>query len=453
MSYHSNHTVLDQSEELPTNDTDFKNGIWPRSIPLWMTSFYMALFIIRPWEQLLPLLGDIHFEKIYTILMLLAVVFSNKKKIRFTFQSFTVLLLLAAIGISAMFAWKPSLSSDPFVDYRNIVIIFFVLLFVIRSPQELVFIIISYIFIMTIYLGKAQWEFFVHGAHRYDMGVVRMVGIEDTYGGPNDLAMSIDVTLPFLFFLWIKRKEISRSWPALYKKWYPRFLFVYLALCLTSVILTNSRSGMLGFVLFIVLITFKGRGFFKKIAYVLLGGLVLLVVWQFTPEENKNRFRTIWDKDAGPSNAQVSAEGRIQGLKAGMAMFKRYPITGIGIGNFIAYRITYLDGIPLQAHNLIGQVLGETGIVGALAFIIMLITILINSHRAKGLVKGESDDILLLNRDLCTAVEYALIILLFLGFFGHNLDRYNWLWYAAFANLALLFNRDRLRDLERANTE
>jgi len=97
--------------------------------------------------------------------------------------------------------------------------------------------------------------------------------------------------------------------------------------------------------------------------------------------------------------------------------------------------------------------LGETGIVGALAFIIMLITILINSHRAKGLVKGESDDILLLNRDLCTAVEYALIILLFLGFFGHNLDRYNWLWYAAFANLALLFNRDRLRDLERANTE
>src|SRR5207237_4577108 len=36
------------------------NGIWPRRFAVWMAAFYVALFIIRPWEEMLPLLGDLH---------------------------------------------------------------------------------------------------------------------------------------------------------------------------------------------------------------------------------------------------------------------------------------------------------------------------------------------------------------------------------------------------------
>ena len=42
---------------------------------------------------------------------------------------------------------------------------------------------------------------------------------------------------------------------------------------------------------------------------------------------------------------------------AGLGMFSRYPMVGIGPGNFVAYRVKNLDGIPLEAHNLAGQIM------------------------------------------------------------------------------------------------
>ena len=56
---------------------EYKKGIWPRSICLWMAALYVALFIIRPWEQLFPQLGEIHFERIYALSMIAATFFFN----------------------------------------------------------------------------------------------------------------------------------------------------------------------------------------------------------------------------------------------------------------------------------------------------------------------------------------------------------------------------------------
>ena len=89
--------------------------------------------------------------------------------------------------------------------------------------------------------------------------------------------------------------------------------------------------------------------------------------------EHKNRFKSIWDPTAGPMSAHVSALGRMQGLEAGITMFKRFPFTGVGINNFIEYRVSHIDGIPLNAHNLYGQILGEVGFMGAFSFSLMVL--------------------------------------------------------------------------------
>jgi hypothetical protein len=114
---------------------------------------------------------------------------------------------------------------------------------------------------MFVYLAKALWEFFVNGQHRYDMGVIRLEGIENTFRGPNDLAMSIVVSLPFAVFLWKNRASIAETWPASWQirlKW---GLLIYGAMAVTAIILTNSRSGMLGFVVFIAVLMFSGSGY------------------------------------------------------------------------------------------------------------------------------------------------------------------------------------------------
>lgn len=418
-----------------------RNGIWPRSVPLWMAAFYVALFIIRPWDQLFPWLGEIHFERIYALCMLSAVFLSKEKRWEMNFQTLTVLLFLGGIGLSYLFAVNPSLAWEPFYEYLTLIIFYFVLLLVIRTPHELIFMVICYIVTMAVYLAKSQWEFFVHGQHRYDMGVVRMTGIESAFGGPNSLAMSIVVSLPIAVFLWSSRKEVCLGWPDFWQKWYPYFIVAYFLLALSSIVLTNSRSGAVSFVLFILITGLKGKRLGRKMGYVLAGMFLVALIWQVIPEENKGRFRTIWAPETGPENAQVSAEGRIEGYKAGMTMFDRFPITGVGIGNFVSYRVRNVDGVPLEAHNLVGQVLGETGIIGGMTFLLMVITILVNCRKVRVLSEGHSDLTLRVLSGLGVAFRNSLLLLVFTGLFGHNLLRFNWLWLAAFSTLALQFTR------------
>lgn len=433
---------LTASSYLLSESDDLKKGIWPRSLALWMAGFYIALFIIQPWDQLLPWLGNIKFERIYTIL-LLVVAFSAKRKNPInmsTSHTVWVLFYWSAVVISALAAIRPDLAWEPFYVFTTLVLFYFVLISVIRSPYELIFIIICYQLAMTTYLAKAQWEFWVNGQHIYDMGVTRMIGIETMHGSPNSLSMSIVVSLPFTYFLWINRDVVIATWPKLYAKWFPRFLLLSFLLAVSAIVLTNSRSGMVGFILFVAITAFRGKRIGVMIKYV-VGALVLLaLVWQFMPEENRKRFESTFNPEEGPKSAEVSAEGRIEGFYAGMDMFKRYPITGVGVGNFKTYRVKKLDGVALNAHNIVGQVLGEAGLIGGLCLLFLILVILSNCRRIRKRVKLYIEHKnMKLYSTLAIAITNSILLLAFLGIFGHNAFRYNWLWLAAFSLLMSQF--------------
>lgn len=438
--------VID-SPVLLAGTESLKKGIWPTSKPLWLAAIYVFFFIIRPWDQLFPWMATIHFERLYFIFMLIVLFFSqDKQPVPRSSVVVAVVLFLISVGLSGKFAYDPSLSWDSFYVYLTLVIFFFVLLMVIRRPYDLVFLIISYIATMAVYLAKSQWEFFVHGQHRYDMGVVRMVGIESVFGGPNSLAMSIVVSLPMWVFLWTNRQNIISTWPKFYKKWFPRALILYLYLAVSSVILTNSRSGMVSFVFFLMLIAlFRGQSMRKKFSYIFLSMFALIALWFVMPEEQKGRLRTVWDPESGPENAQTSAEGRIEGYYAGIAMFQDYPILGVGIGGFVKYRVEKVDGIALNAHNLIGQVLGETGLLGLSTFLFLVVSVLIRTKVIRRMARIRPSPGCIMYEKLAFAIRDSILILFFTGLFGHNLYRFNWLWLAAFSVLLFRFCEDAMR--------
>jgi len=89
----------------------------------------------------------------------------------------------------------------------------------------------------------------------------------------------------------------------------------------------------------------------RSVRNVLAVGLILATAWVVLPDEQRNRIRTIWDASINES-ATGSAEGRMAGFKAGIAMFLRYPILGVGPGCFIEYRVEHLDGVNLVSHKL-----------------------------------------------------------------------------------------------------
>ncbi len=411
-------------------------GIWPRSITIWMVGFYVALFIIRPWERLLPGLAEIRFERVYAVSMLLAVTLDGWR-LRFDRQMMSVLGFFAVISLSCLTAWQVKLAVEPFYKYATLLVFYFVLLSVVRNAYALVFLVTCYLVAMGLYLSKTAWEFVFNGMYHYTMGVVRMIGIEYTFGGPNDLATSIVLSMPMLLFLFSVRRDFTATWPAMYRWLLGWAMAGYLVLALGCLVATNSRAGMVSFIMFVSLVVLRRRGLMRK-ALACVAGLVLLgVVWMAMPEESKNRLRTVWDPDSGPESAQLSAMGRVEGFRAGMVMFRRSPLLGMGPGNFIEYRTTYIDGVSLDPHNLLGQALGETGILGTLAFATMVGFTLVTCGRTIRLAEGTDNVTVQTMGRLAMACRETVAILAFDGLFGHNLLRFSWLWAAAFSSLAL----------------
>lgn len=165
--------------------------------------------------------------------------------------------------------------------------------------------------------------------------------------------------------------------------------------------------------------------------------MMLAVTWVMAPEDSKGRFQSIWDPTAGPEaeTARFSAEGRIVGLKAGWEMFRRFPLTGVGLANFGSYRKNHLDGSHLVAHNMIGGVLGETGLIGGIAFLFVLFGVLVNCRKTRLLAKRNPHIRLKLLSSLSIACRDSLILLLFMGLFSDNQARIQLYWIAAFCLL------------------
>jgi O-antigen ligase len=424
---------------LTANDS-LINGIWPRSLALWMSVIYVLLFIIRPWEKLIPELAAFHFERSYAILMIIIVVLSGRTRLRLDLQSVSVLLFAFAMGISGLTTDIPVRTWFVPYEYITLIVFYFVLASVIRTPYELLFVITSYVAVMTIYLAKSQWEFFVHRAGLHEMGVLRLQGIDLTFGNDNALAASVNYSLPFLYVLFLVRKDLTAGWPRIWRKLFLPSLVFYTGLAVTSVFLTNSRTGVLGLMFCTVLLATRGKRLGRKVLASVAAGLLGFIVFAVLPAEMQERIRTVWDPDSGSESARSSAEGRWEGFHAGLKMFDDHPLTGVGVDNFMSYRVKYVDRRPSSAHNLFGELLGETGLLGAAAFVLLVTATLINCHKAQRLaLYAPKEPVLWMMAQVALSCRHVLILLFFHGIASHNLERFNWLWAGAFCVLSVRF--------------
>lgn len=427
-----------------------EGGVLPRSFAFRLAVIYVGLFIIRPWEVLFPELGAISFERMYAIFMLLCVAGTVGFRLQANRQHVAVAALCGAIGISAALALDVQTAWNAYYVFLTVVICYGVLVSVIRSPYDLLIIVVAYVGFMELYLGKALWEYFIHGRHVYKQGVTRLIGIEYTYGNFNALAGSIVISLPMWLFLWRGRELIFAEWPVRWQRWVKRALVLYPCLSVVSVLLTNSRQGMVNLFLFIFLSIshtgVKGRFFQKVVVLVLLA----CIGWVFIPEEQKDRVRSIWNPSAGSESAELSKLERIDAFWASMEAFERFPITGVGLDNFIVYRRRYGDGVHLESHNMFAQMLSETGLLGAAVFVFFIAALLGNCRKTIAAAEQCPEPTLRILSELARACRYSLLFLFVEGISQNNFDRFNWLWLAAFSLLAAQFASEIKASAERA---
>jgi O-antigen ligase len=395
---------------------------------------YLFLYVERPWE-IWAWLAPFHIERIYMLLAMFFFVFWGEKKIRWGAHPVLILTFLFLHYALSPFAFSMSAALDQGFEYFKMAVFYFLLIWSIQDEIDLRRVIKACIWVMFIYLAHSSWEYH-NGRHVWRMEISRMIGVDQFASDPNTFSGSIALSIPFLWFLWKTEEKNSSTW----------FYLIYAGLALVCVILTGSRSGFIVITLGVILALIWNKGLIKKMIYLLSAVILSIGLWQFIPAEKQNRLKTIWNPESGPANAQESAEGRIEGLRAGLRMFSENPLTGVGAGgnNFMGYREAHLDGIHLQAHNLIGELLGEMGLLGTLLFLGQIIVV----WRMSGTIRGPSffggGEGFPGSSHLGAACRQTLLLLLVSGFFGHNLYRINWLWVGGWAFLRFYLARENL---------
>lgn len=395
---------------------------------------YMFLFIYRPFE-IYPILGVIHVERIWMIASLCFFFFSGKTVKQKIYGLVPVLFFFCVIALSYLVAADFKLWFGNFENYYKIFIFYFLLASSVDSYEDFFQIILAYIIIMFIYEAKSLYEYFFNGRHVFRMGIRRLMGVDEAGSDPNTMANSIIFSLPFVYAIYQDKSFIAK---AIQKN----LLLLFVVLSLICIIMTGSRTGAIGAFALAILVWLKSA---NKLKWAILLTVLVTVTWNFMPQEKRIRLESIvnpevvLDGEEGEKfrdSARESAESRKQGFVDGYKLMELSPVLGHGIGGYKAVRYK-VNGDPdfrgLQAHNMLGQLMGDLGLMGIVSFFIFVLNLCIMNIRV---IKSDCKQL----TPFSVAIIMSLAILFLNGFASHNLYRFNWLWLAAFSSIVYRIN-------------
>ncbi|VTS05631.1 O-antigen ligase family protein [Tuwongella immobilis] len=385
---------------------------------VWLLIGYMFLFIDRPFE-VWPILGDMYLERVYMLFTMAMWCIAPGKRLLPNVQHLGVIAFAGAVLITwGMSPWMEA--GQVGVENWFKVLVFYVLLVTsINTEKDLRRILGGFLVVMAIYLLHSLKEF-LGGRHVYRMSIARMVGVDTSMGDPNSFGSTIIYSLPIVTVFWsVTTSKLLRLG-----------LLGYVGLCMLCILLTGSRGSLLGLIMIGGILMLRSR---RIVLYGILAVLFSPVIFMALPESLQNRFHTIIDPSVGPANAIESGQGRIDGFFTGMELLAESPLVGIGPG---AWRPRTRSII--ESHNLYGQVAGEMGMLGIVSFFGMVLLVYHNIRTMNKLRKRyppQSPDEEFLYRT-ARAVGLMFFMMLSLGMFGHNLFRYNWLWFGGILIIA-----------------
>lgn len=230
-------------------------------------------------------------------------------------------------------------------------------------------------------LGYAQWMLSA-GAAGPGGGTIRVLG---TFGQPNPYSGYLNFALLPAAALALFSRDARERWVA----------GAASVLLLGAQVLANSRGGMIGLAVGLVVIVVVGLRRERLAALVAAVGAPLLLVAWFThriparlTDSLLREFRINDVSVNGQINdSNYSTMERLAHWLAGLRMFQAHPILGVGAGNYDAAYSRYGDlarwpeGLG-QAHNYYINVAAETGVIGLLAFLALVVVLLLLGWRA-----------------------------------------------------------------------
>jgi O-antigen ligase len=260
------------------------------------------------------------------------------------------LTVLALVSIPTSF-W-PGGSVTVFLDlFGKSMVIFLLIANIVRTEARMRLLIATMIGAGVLAAAVAVSNF---AAGRLETQGVRIAGYESPLAlNPNDLALTLNILLALAVGLYgaVRRRR-------------SRFLVLGIALMISGVIVSFSRSG---FVTLAALVTvWLARGLRQRGARALLGLIpVALAVVLMLPSGYSERLATITDTQADPTG---SAAERLETMREALVLISEYPITGVGLGNNVHVNVAR-GWIANDAHNAYLKLTAELGVPALIVYV------------------------------------------------------------------------------------
>ena len=284
------------------------------------------------------------------------------------FQNKLFVMLLIIATISTLTSKYSGKSGENLSLLFKEIVLYFLIIIIVNSKNKIIklfYIILTYVSVTSIFtLIFAKLGQYQPGYKNPYRLVSYFGGIGD---GPNQFGSLLLAVLPLPVVL----MEGEKSWP---KRILLGIILASFLLCITR---TRSRGAFIGLIVVFLLILWEYR---KQRWIIALMFLVTVFTFFHTHSGYWERINTLKAEET------IKEEGRFKQIQYAIDLIKFHPLTGVGIGNFIQAKSDILGMNPEEkltyhvAHNAYLEVGAETGIVGMMVFILLILTSIIDCH-------------------------------------------------------------------------
>ena len=269
-----------------------------------------------------------------------------------------ILLLCLAAFLSMPLADNPGEAYGTFTDVLlKAILIFIVIVNVMRTERRFK-LLVWLAFAVSIYLSVNAVNDYMNGVFRegtaYNNNQRIGGAIRGLFGNSNDLALHLVTMVPIAVGLAFASKGVFR------RLCYLGFAGMFVA----AIVVTFSRGAFIGLLVAMLVLA---RKIGRKNKILSTGALVVSIsaVLIFAPASYSGRLSTIFST---ASDATGSSSQRTEILKRSIWVTLRYPLFGVGVGNFHHKSVH-----ELVTHNAYTQVSSEMGIPAMIVYVMLMI--------------------------------------------------------------------------------
>jgi putative inorganic carbon (hco3(-)) transporter len=332
---------------------------------------FTLMLYARP-NDLLPALGDFPLVKIVAISALLIYIgskISAGERLSVWTLEMTMLVVIAALGLLFMpIAVSPPHSMAVLTDVYLKTVIIFILMVNLIDTRQRIFSLWKLVVVCGAALGLGAIRSYMKG--EFTMRGLRIEGlVGGMFENPNDLATALNLLLPFAIALTVISKGLARL-----------FFLGCAAVLTVGILVTLSRGGFLGLLAVCVVLLWKlGRG--RRMKTILVAALICGTLFAVMPGGYGARITTIFNTEQDQTGSAQQRRELME--RAAMIAIKR-PLIGVGMGNFHIYSIH-----AKPAHNAYLEIAAELGVMGLIAYLILIFAPLRSLNRIERQTRGK----------------------------------------------------------------